>query len=170
MGEVQVSRGEGPKPRRQFDEAFKRDAVRLVETGNSSVRKVAGVGTSDGLRTRRVKRVQIVSPTHAVEVPVLRGEPPVRSGAITHIHAGRPRFSTPPWPSPRENQPGPPPGQLPTPRWPSSGWSTRQEAPPLADFPPSFPILTAFSGGRQAVVGVLLRQVGGGAPAGVLRR
>ena len=41
MGEVQVSRGEGPRRRRQFDEAFKRDAVRLVETGNSSVRKVA---------------------------------------------------------------------------------------------------------------------------------
>ena len=41
MGEVQVNKAEERKSRRQFDEAFKRDAVRLVETGNSSVRQVA---------------------------------------------------------------------------------------------------------------------------------
>ena len=49
MGEVQVNKGQGREPRRQFDEVFKRDAVRIVETGNSSVRKVAKNLVSRGL-------------------------------------------------------------------------------------------------------------------------
>ena len=81
MGEVQVSRGEGRKPRRQFDEAFKRDAVRLVETGNSSVRKVAeDLGISKATlsnwvdRARKERREGGVTPDLAAENRRLRKE------------------------------------------------------------------------------------------------
>lgn len=41
MGETEEQKTRKEKTRRQFDDEFKKDAVRLVESGNSSIRQVA---------------------------------------------------------------------------------------------------------------------------------
>ena len=81
MGETEEQKTRKEKTRRQFDDEFKKDAVRLFESGNSSVRQVAeDLGISKATlsnwvdKARKERRDVGVTPDLAAENRRLRKE------------------------------------------------------------------------------------------------